>query len=61
VIAVASAHRVWISRDDGKPFAPALQGTGWASELFVEPSGLVYVLSTIGPPQPRSARGVSIS
>jgi len=44
VIAVASEHRVWISRDDGKTFAPALQGTGSASELFVEPSGRVYTL-----------------
>ncbi|TMQ05821.1 MAG: hypothetical protein E6J90_47890 [Deltaproteobacteria bacterium] len=42
MIAVASEHRIWISRDDGKTFALALQGTGSVSELFVEPSGRVY-------------------
>jgi hypothetical protein len=44
VIAVASEHQVWISRDDGKTFAPALQGTRSADELFVEPAGRVYAL-----------------
>lgn len=44
VIAVASEHRVWISRDDGKTFALALQGTASISDLLVEPSGRVYVV-----------------
>jgi hypothetical protein len=44
VIAVASAHRVWISRDDGKTFARALDGHGGVDALFVDPAGRVYVL-----------------
>jgi len=60
VIAVASEHRVWISRDDGKTFAPALQGTGSASELFVEPSGRVYTLRS-NAREHRAADGVVTS
>lgn len=44
VIAVASAHHVWISRDDGKTFARALDGHGGVDALFVEPAGRVYVV-----------------
>lgn len=44
VIAVASEHRVWISRDGGRTFASALPGTTWVSDLLVEPTGRVYVL-----------------
>jgi hypothetical protein len=49
VIAVASRHRVWISRDDGKTFAPALHGAGveLGFELFVEPAGRVYALRSV--------------
>jgi hypothetical protein len=45
VIAVASGHQIWISSDDGKTFARALQDAG--AELFalsVDPSGRVYAM-----------------
>jgi hypothetical protein len=45
VIAVASGHHIWISRDDGNTFAPALHDTG--AELYdlsVDPSGRVYAM-----------------
>lgn len=45
VIAVASGHHVWISRDDGATFAPALHDP--PAELYgltVDPSGRVYAM-----------------
>lgn len=59
VIAIASKHRVWISRDDGQTFAPALQGAGveLGFELFVEPSGRVYALRSVLK-EHRAANGV---
>ena len=44
VVAVASARQVWISRDDGKTFARALESGGEIASLFVEPGGRVYVV-----------------
>lgn len=45
VIAVASEHRVWISRDDGKTFAPALADPrAELYDLTVDPDGRVYAL-----------------
>lgn len=45
VIAVASGHHVWISRDDGATFAPALQDPGAEIyDLSVDPAGRVYAL-----------------
>ncbi|HEX8109853.1 MAG TPA: hypothetical protein VF516_19115 [Kofleriaceae bacterium] len=45
VIAVASAHHVWISRDDGNTFAPALQDPGAeVYDVTVEPSGRVLAM-----------------
>ena len=43
VIAVASENHVWISRDDGATFAPALAGSGSVAALFVDTGGQVYV------------------
>jgi hypothetical protein len=42
VIAVASKDRVWISRDDGATFAPALDHAGEVTDLFVDADGTVY-------------------
>jgi hypothetical protein len=44
VIAIASGHHVWISRDDGATFTPALQNAGSIYDLSVEPSGRVYAM-----------------
>lgn len=46
VIAVASDKHVWISRDDGKTFAVALEGKGSVTALFVDTHGEVYVHRT---------------
>lgn len=42
VIALATRDRVWVSRDGGASFAPALAGKGEVSELFVDRGGTVY-------------------
>lgn len=44
VIAVASLHHVWISRDDGKTFTRALESGGGIRSLFAEPDGRVYAV-----------------
>lgn len=44
VIALGSEQHVWISRDDGKTFARALDSAGKIESLFVEPDGRVYVV-----------------
>lgn len=45
VIAVASGHHVWISRDDGKTFAPALHDPhAELYDLTVDPSGRVHAM-----------------
>jgi hypothetical protein len=44
VIAVASQHHAWVSRDDGKTFLRALEGGGGINSLFVDPDGQVYAV-----------------
>src|SRR5882672_5854834 len=45
VIAVASGHHVWISRDDGETFEPALHDPrAELYDLTVDPSGRVYAM-----------------
>lgn len=45
VIAVGSAHHVWISRDDGETFAPALQDPrAELYDLSTDPTGRVYAM-----------------
>jgi hypothetical protein len=45
VIAVASEHHVWISRDDGETFAPALHDPrAELYDLTVDPSGRVHAM-----------------
>jgi hypothetical protein len=46
VIAVATAHRLWVSRDGGESFAAALPGDGEFLTLVVEPKGRVYAVRT---------------
>jgi hypothetical protein len=43
VVALATKDRVWISRDGGASFAPALDRAGNVGELIVDRDGAVYV------------------
>lgn len=46
VIAVATTHQVWVSRDGGASFARALAGDGEVASLVVESTGRVYATRT---------------
>lgn len=57
VIAIATKDRVWVSRDDGASFEPALDGEGEVGELFVGDTGIVFArrgnrLGIAGPDAP---------